>query len=154
MVVYLHALGFGPARIARAIGVTRQTVTADLHVIEEEWGDKLTAPQAAAQVRGLAHQLSGKLMDLMKHEDPVVKLQALRTLWAIFRERLVLEGLFGTVPKEVERVEVNLGRETMEAIFQALTVRMSADAQLELERALRSVGKEQPKLLQRLGFGP
>ncbi len=142
MALYLHALDFGPSQTARALGVSRQTVTADLHVIEEEWGDKLTAPQAAAQVRGLAHKLSSVLMDLLQDKDPVVRVMGVRTLWTIFRERVALEQLFGMMPKEAERVEVSLERETMDTIFQAFVNRVSADAQLEIVAALRSLDQD------------
>ncbi len=146
MVAYLDALGFGPAQIARAVDVSRPTVYKDLAAIESEWGDKLTAPQAAAQVRGVAHRLSSNLLDLVQAADPTIRLQAVRTLWAVFRDRVAMEQLFGMMPKAPERVEVGMGRETLDTIFQALVNRVSADAQLEIEAALRSLDAEQPRL--------
>ncbi len=151
MVAYLDALGFGPAQIARAVDVARPTVYKDLAAIESEWGDKLTAPQAAAQVRGVAHRLSSNLLDLVQAEDPTIRLQAVRTLWAIFRDRVAMEQLFGMMPKAPDQVEVGTDREMLDTIFQALMNRVSADAQLEIERALRSLDAEQPRLDKRLG---
>ncbi len=151
MVAYLDALGFGPAQVARAIDVSRPTVYRDLAAIESEWGDKLTAPQAAAQVRGVAHKLSSNLLDLTQAEDPTIRLRAIGLLWAIFRERVALEQLFGMMPKAPERVEVGLERRTLDTIFQALVNRVSPDAQLEISEALRSLDREQPNLDLRLG---
>ncbi len=151
MVAYLDALHFGPAQIARAIGVSRTTVSKDLQVIASDWSARLTAPQAAAQVRGVAHRLSSNLLDLVQDKDPSVRLQAIKTLWFIFRDRVALEQLFGMMPKAPERVEVSLEREMLDTIFQALVNRVSADAQLEIEAALRSLDKEHPDFNKRLG---
>ncbi len=146
MVAYLDALHFGPAQIAHTLGTSRTTVYKDLAVIASEWGDKLTAPQAAAQVRGVAHKLSSYLLGLVQAEDPSVRLQAIRVLWSIFRDRVALEQLFGMMPKAPERVEVGLDRETLDTIFGAVVNRVSADAQLEVAEALRSLDKDHPDL--------
>ncbi len=151
MVAYLDALHFGPAQMARTLGVSRTTVSKDLHVIASEWGDKLTAPQAAAQVRGVAHKLSSYLLGLVQDKDPSVRLQAIRVLWSIFRDRVALEQLFGMMPKAPARVEVGLDRETLDTIFGAVVNRVSSDAQLEISEALRSLDRDQPNLDLRLG---
>ncbi len=147
MVAYLDALGFGPAQMAHTLGTSRTTVYKDLAALASEWGDKLTAPQAAAQVRGVAHKLSSYLLALVQAKDPSVRLQAVRTLWAIFRDRVAMEQLFGMMPKAPERVEVGLERETLDTIFRAVVNRISPDAQLEIAEALRSLDREQPNLV-------
>ncbi len=151
MVAYFHALGFGPAQIARTLDTSRTTIYKDLRVIEVEWGDRLTSGQAVSQVRGLAHRLSSNLLGLVQAEDPTVRLQAVRTLWSIFRDRVAMEQLFGMMPKAPERVEVGMGREMLDTIFQAVVNRVSADAQLEIESALRSLDKEHPDFNKHLG---
>ncbi len=149
LVAFLHALGYGPYQVARAVGVAPPTIYRDLAAIESEWGSHLTAPQAVAQVRGVSHRLSGSLTGYLNHPDPKVRVMAVGALWTVFEKKLRLEQALGAVPKVADQVEVEvgMGREMLDTIFQALVNRVSADAQLEIEMALRSLDKEQPNLL-------
>ncbi len=80
-------------------------------------------------------------------------LAILNTLISLHDRRVRLGQTLGIIAKAPEKVEVGLGREMLDTIFQALVNRVSADAQLEIARALRSLDVEQPKLLESLGTG-
>ncbi len=153
LVAFLRGLGYGPYETARAVGVSAPTIYRDLDNIEEEWGNNLSASQATSQVRGVAHRLAGSLTGYLNHPDPKVRMMAVGAIWTVFEKKLRLEQALGMVPKVADQMEVEVGldRETLDTIFGAVVNRISADAQLEVAEALRSLDKEQPDLDLRLG---
>ncbi len=97
--------------------------------------------------------MAGALTGYLNHPDPKVRMMAVGAIWTVFEKKLRLEQALGAVPKVADQMEVEVGldRETLDTLFGAVVNRVSADAQLEISEALRSLDKDQPDLDLRLG---
>ncbi|MFQ6012977.1 MAG: hypothetical protein ACE5LS_04970 [Thermoplasmata archaeon] len=152
LVGFLRGMGHGPSQIARALDVSRQTVHADGKALEEA-ASPSGGREAAAELRAVFNRLWTPVHADLKREglEPANRLVLTKALWAAYLERLRTEQAYGFLPKAPEQVEVGMGRETLDTLFQALVNRVSPDAQLEIATALRSLDKDHPNLDLRLG---
>lgn len=152
MVAFLRAIGVGPYEIARIVEVSPRTVYNDLRALEDS---PITAPTAAAHLRGIKSHLLLPTSELLQHPDPRVRLMAVRTFWTIYERAFVLEQGLGMVPSAVDREDIASDfAEALHDFVIGLGSRLSAEAADEFGRALESLELEQPELVKRLGIGP
>ncbi len=162
---FLHALGFGPAIIVDVLArggkpVSIRTVGKDLAAIRERGGQPLDGPAATAQIRAVFNQLWAPIQGVLAsgkdgEEDLTLaqKVGLTHDLWGAYLSRVNFEQAFGAMPKKPEEVavEVELGK-NLTKLFRAMAGRMSPEGVAEIMESLRSVEREQVKLVERLGF--
>ncbi len=149
MVAFLRAMNVGPYEIARIVDASPRTVYNDFKALEV---NPVTAPTAAAHLRGVKSHLLLSASELLHYPDPRVRLMALRTFWTIYERAFVLEQGLGLIPTEA-RVDANADfSEALHDVFIALAGRLTGEAARELSMAMRSLQVEQPKLVARLGL--
>ncbi len=177
MVAVLDAVGQSPSAIAENLGVHRATVHRDLLALEAN-GRTLEPAQSGAQVRGVVERLLAPFLaeggyleamrfvrdekgrpikdkkgELLQEPNVGIRLSATKTFWKVYTESVTLQQAFGLIPRKPEEVsvEVQVG-EDLTKLFQAMTGRMSPEGVAEMMESLRSVEREQVKLIKRLGF--
>ncbi len=149
MVAFLRAMNVGPYEIARIVAVSPRTVYNDFKALE---ASPVTAPTAAAHLRGVKSHLLVPTSELLQHPDPRVRLMAVRTFWTIYERAFVLEQGLGMLPPAVDSGDDSSDiEEALHDVFIALAGRLSQEATLEFSRAFRSLELESPQLLERLG---
>ena len=166
LVAFLHALGFGPAVIMDLLTrggqpVSIRTVANDLVINRERGGSPLDAPAATAQVRAVFNQLWSPIQGVLSNDarDPPLTLAQrvglTESLWHAYLSRVRLEQAFGAMPKEAEKmsVEVEFGKD-LGLFLDAMIGRLGKEATAEVIGAMRSINVEQRKLVERLGFTP
>ncbi len=164
LIGFLHALGFGAYVIkdlmstsGRPIAV--RTVYNDLKLLEEREGTSLNGPAATAQGRAVFNQLWSPIQGILadRTRAPALlwpeRLTLTQALWGAYLSRVHLEQAFGAIPKEPEKVavEVEFG-EALEELLAAIAGRLGKEATAEFAGALRSIDVEQRKLIERLGL--
>ena len=164
LVGFLHALGFGEAVITDLLRrggqpVSIRTVGNDLVIIRKRGGSPLDGPAATAQIRAVFNQLWAPIQGVLSNDErdpPLTLAQRVgltESLWGAYLSRIRFEQAFGAVPKEPEKVaiEVELGKNLTD-LFQAMAGRMSPEGVAEFTKSLRSVKREQSNLVERLGL--
>ncbi|MEE9197228.1 MAG: hypothetical protein V3U45_03710 [bacterium] len=161
-VAILDAQGYGPSQIAKTVGASRPTVYKDLAEIEASSSGQLPAGRVAAQARAMANLVIRPLLPLMSldatrdakgNPDPGAVIASARTIWAVYKDRVLLEQALGTVPKEPEKVslDVEFGKALVD-LLDSISGRLSHEAGAEFAKALSSVHAEQTELAERLGL--
>lgn len=134
--------------------VSQATVGRDMKAIRAKYPDALAdqAPELYIKAVTEIDEIRDEMWSLYRAaKEPGLRLAILNTLISLHGRRVRLGQTLGIVAKVPEQIEVGMGREMLDTIFQALVNRVSADAQLEIEMALRSLATEQPKLLESIG---
>lgn len=151
-VALLDARGYKPTMIGRVVGVTRQTVYRDLDAITKEEGKPLEHGRVAAQMRAVVEFILRPVAEILADaKNPELQLAAARTIWRIYKDRVVLEQALGTMPREAEKIEVTVDAGKMAAaLLKTLAVYMDPDSADIMAGALGAIDDEQPGWLDRL----